>query len=155
MTGAIQAMANVGAPPYVPTLTNRNLAAGGFFGPTYTALLIFVPGPGPGIGDFIFRTNPPLVDQNFTPEWDSDRGPLPGSGVHFFFRLTVLSGSPPDSGSATGVYLQMVPAGVSWGLSRSALGTSSGVWKLEITYGNGGPVVASATYNVSVQTIPP
>lgn len=156
MTSSVQAMTGIIGPPFMPTLSNRNCAASVVFGATATAMLLFFGDTSPDSfdGKLILRTN--AGDTDCFPEWGYGRGAVPAEGVPFYIMLTPLGPVAPTGGDVTGVKLQLSGvSGRTWSLSRTAVGTSSGDWRVDIFYGASGALVATATYSMSAAVIPP
>lgn len=125
--GAFALMLTQGLQPF---LTARFVAGG-----------IVTPGTGEASISFNGITGQMSTSQNFVsvahpPEWAGAERVQGGQnpGRYYQARLDVLSGNAPNAagGSAVGVFLNLSGTGLSWGLERTAVGGSAGVWRVTL-----------------------
>lgn len=75
--------------------------------------------------------------------------PITGIGNTHWIRLTVNSGTAPNSGDSTAAWLQM-NATRQWGLARTTIGTNTGNYTIQIATDSGGAnIVSTVTFNMT------
>lgn len=129
-----------------PTLSDRSIADLAAFPGTAQVAIWFL--------DFgLLRTLAQFATTSRQPEWGGYNGQGSGAivGGPYEIRLTVNSGSSPNEGGSdtTGSWLSLSASDRYWGLTRSSLGSSTGVWFVEIRSAATSKVLASATYTMS------
>jgi hypothetical protein len=80
-------------------------------------------------------------------------------GVQYYFRLTLISGTLPTSGSA-GVWLGPMfnnyygwPANFTWGWTRSINGTTNATWRIEIATDAAGTNIVASSPNCTTLVV--
>lgn len=153
MTACQQVLIGVAAafgPVVTPLITNRNLASSVAFPGMASAGLSF-----DGItGDL--TTFITTVGTNQSPEWDNGGNPDP-LPLKFYIKCTVLSGSAPEGGSSA-INTFILLSGVAfhqWSISNNTITLKTATWRIDISWGNPGVIVATATYTLSAASVPP
>lgn len=149
---SVQALLLIG---HSPVITDRSVGDGVAF-------------PGTAVAGLDFFQNGALRTYTSTdgsvvrfPEWlglVNAVGSSPNVGAPYEIRLTVSSGSSPDTGDLAGTWLSLTGGSGgarTWYVSRSSLGTTTGSWLAEIRSAASGEVLASATFEMTAQVSSP